>query len=217
MTPAECARHRPVAAPAAVAAAGVLQFAAQFVGLGLFSFEGIVPSSILFEKGYNLRIPITGSGPLLKSNGFFLVEPSIFSQFMAVALAIEVVSVKRVPLLCLFAAGFMLSFSGTGWLVLAGFVAAATAGMGARGVVLACATLATLALAAGATYVFAPDLFLAFAGLFAWGASSDGSGDTALNLAWPITTLHGVLAAAGILIALVPVKAGRRQSTAELR
>lgn len=149
---------------AVIAAAGVLQFAAQFVGLGLFSFEGIVPSSILFEKGYNLRIPITGSGPLLKSNGFFLVEPSIFSQFMAVALAIEVVSFKRVPLLCLFAAGFMLSFSGTGWLVLAGFVAAATAGMGARGVVLACATLVTLALAAGATYVFAPDLFLAFAG-----------------------------------------------------
>ncbi len=49
------------------------------------------------------------------------------------------------------------------------------------------------------------------------GASSDGSGDTVLNLAWPITTAHGVLAAAGIVIALVPVKAGRRQSTAELR
>ncbi|GAB3452679.1 DUF4383 domain-containing protein [Kineococcus endophyticus] len=60
-------------------------------------------------------------------------------------------------------------------------------------------------------------VFLAFAGLFAWGASSDGSGDTVLNLAWPITTAHGVLAAAGIVIALVPVTAGRRQSTAELR
>ena len=147
---------------AAVAAAGVLQFAAQFVGLGLFSFEGVVPSAVLFEKGYNPRIPIAGS--LFKSNGFFLVEPSVFSQFMALALAIELVSFKRPALLCLFAAGFMLSFSGTGWFVLAGFVAAATAGMGARGVVLAAATLATLALAAGATYVFAPDLFLSFAG-----------------------------------------------------
>ncbi|MEZ0165372.1 DUF4383 domain-containing protein [Kineococcus sp. LSe6-4] len=59
-------------------------------------------------------------------------------------------------------------------------------------------------------------VFLAFAGLFTWGASSNGSGDTPLNLAWPITTAHGVLAVAGIVIALVPVKAGRRRTTAEL-
>ncbi|GAA0298869.1 DUF4383 domain-containing protein [Kineococcus aurantiacus] len=59
-------------------------------------------------------------------------------------------------------------------------------------------------------------LFAACAALFAWGLSSEGSGDTPLNLAWPVTTLHGVLAAAGLLIALVPVRAGRRPSTAEL-
>lgn len=59
-------------------------------------------------------------------------------------------------------------------------------------------------------------LFLAAAGLFAYGLSSDGSGDTPLNLAWPISTLHGVLAAVGLLIAFVPVRAGRRRSTAEL-
>lgn len=175
---------------AAVAAAGVLQFAAQFVGLGLFSFEGIVPSAILFEKGYNLRIPIAGS--LLKSNGFFLVEPSVFSQYMALALAIELVSFRRLPFLGLFAAGFMLSFSGTGWLVLAGFVAAATAGMGARGVVLACATLATLGLAAGATYVFAPELFLSFAGRLDEISQPSTSGH--LRFVTPYWTLADVLA-----------------------
>lgn len=59
-------------------------------------------------------------------------------------------------------------------------------------------------------------LFLVCAALFAYGLSSDGSGDTALNLAWPVTTLHGVLAFVGLLIAFVPVRAARQPSTAEL-
>lgn len=59
-------------------------------------------------------------------------------------------------------------------------------------------------------------LFVAGAVLFAV-ATSVGEDGGALNLNWPVTTLHGVVAAAGLLIALVPVRAGRPPSTAELR
>jgi hypothetical protein len=142
----------------AIAIAGVLQFAAQFIGLSLFSFTGILPDSILYEKGYNLQIPIVSG--LYKSNGFFLVEPSVFSQFMALALAIEITAFKRLDRLCLFAAGLMLSFSGTGWIVLGCFIVAVAFGMGARGVALAAATVAMLLLAVGAMYLFAPELLL---------------------------------------------------------
>lgn len=59
-------------------------------------------------------------------------------------------------------------------------------------------------------------LFVVTAALFAWGLSSNGSGATPLNLTWPTSTLHGVLAFVGLLIAVVPVRAGRPRSTAEL-
>jgi hypothetical protein len=59
-------------------------------------------------------------------------------------------------------------------------------------------------------------LFLAGVVLFAV-ATSVGEDGGALNLNWPVTTLHGVVAAAGLIIALVPVRAGRRPSTAELK
>ncbi|WP_432545185.1 DUF4383 domain-containing protein [Kineococcus sp. SYSU DK002] len=59
-------------------------------------------------------------------------------------------------------------------------------------------------------------LFVACAALFAYGLSSEGSGDTALNLAWPVTTLHGVLAFVGLLIAFVTKRSPRPPSTAEL-
>ena len=67
---------------ALIAAAGILQFLLQFAGLGLFSFTHLLPDRMLFESGYNLAIPV-GIGDIMKSNGFFLLEPSIFSQSMA--------------------------------------------------------------------------------------------------------------------------------------
>ena len=67
-----------------IAAAGLAQFAAQFAGASLFAFTGLLPASLLIEHDYNLIIPL-GVDHLLKSNGFFLVEPSTFSQIMALA------------------------------------------------------------------------------------------------------------------------------------
>ena len=140
-----------------IACAGVLQFIAQFFGLGLFSFTGILPDSLLFEAGYNLEIPL-GIGDILKSNGFLLVEPSVLSQLMALGIIIEASGARRPPFLVAFVAGLLLSFSGTGWIVLGAFVAGSAIAMGKRGLIIALGVVvalsATLALAA----VLTPDV-----------------------------------------------------------
>ena len=141
-----------------VAVAGILQFVAQFAGLDLMSFTGYLPDNLLFEAGYNLRIGL-GVGHLLKSNGFFLLEPSIMSQIMALGLIIEVLTFRRPLYLALFVAGMLLSFSGTGWIVLASFILAATFAMGWRGMTIAIATVVVLGLLLAACSFLFPDIF----------------------------------------------------------
>jgi len=146
---------------AIIAIAGILQFALQFVGLGLFAFTGLLPAGILYETGWNLQIPV-GIGSILKSNGFFLVEPSVFSQFMGIGLIIEALTLRRVRFLALFALGLLLSFSGTGWIILLGFGATAFVGLGRRGLVIGLGALLILAFAFGAMMVLAPEFAAAF-------------------------------------------------------
>ncbi len=140
-----------------IAVAGIVQFFAQYLGIRIFSFEGIVPSSMLVEFGWNLQIA-SGIGDSLKANGFFLLEPSIFSQFMAVALIIEALAFKRMRYLCLFVAGLFLSFSGTGWIILAAFIAGVSISLGGRGLVLAVATSVVLGIILTAALTFSPDV-----------------------------------------------------------
>ncbi len=116
----------------AVAIAGLLQFALQFVGLKLFRFGGLVPYNLLIEDQYNLVISL-GVADLLKSNGFFLVEPSVFSQFMAVGIIIEALYFRRPWWFVMFFAGLFVSASGTGWLVLGSYIVVLGFSSGLRG------------------------------------------------------------------------------------
>ena len=142
---------------ALIAASGILQFVVQFAGVSIFTFSEFLPKAMLFEVGYNLKI-MAGVGNLFKSNGFFLIEPSVFSQFMALALIIEIMAFGRLGYLALFLGGLLLSLSGTGWLVIAGFVVATGIGMGGRGLIIALGTLLFLTLALTAALFLAPDL-----------------------------------------------------------
>ncbi len=139
-----------------VAILGIGQFAAQFVGLRLFAFTGLVPAPLLLEQGYNLEIPV-GIGDVLKSNGLFLIEPSVFSQFMAVGLMIEILTTRRPLNLGLFIAGLLLSFSGTGWIVLASFFLFAGLRLGPRFLTVALVSLCAIGIAAAAMALLAPD------------------------------------------------------------
>ncbi len=141
----------------AIAICGIVQFAAQFVGVQVFSFKDYVPDSLLFESGYNLKIDF-GIGSLLKSNGFFLVEPSVMSQFMAMGIIIEVLYFRRLVWLGVLGLALVLAESGTGILVLAAFVVAVALRLGLRGVLLAGLMLVFAGVLAGVVSLLVPEV-----------------------------------------------------------
>ncbi|MES1175319.1 MAG: O-antigen ligase family protein [Myxococcales bacterium] len=108
-----------------LALAGCLQFGAQLVGWQLFSFANIVPERFLIEKDYNVVIPLWRGAHIFKSNGFFLLEPSMLSQIVAVGLAIEFLYFGKLWRMALLALAFLAAFSGTGILVFGFAVVAA--------------------------------------------------------------------------------------------
>jgi hypothetical protein len=102
---------------------GLIQFAAQFAfdAPWLFTFKGVLPEAIL-QDGYNTIVPLSYGAPVFKSNGGILLEPSIFSQILALALLIEILAFGRAWRLALFAAALPVAYSGTGLLLLAVFL-----------------------------------------------------------------------------------------------
>ncbi len=140
---------------AALAVAGLVQFVLQFVGVSFFAFTGVVPDDFLIEEQYNVTIPIDRG--LNKSNGLFLVEPSVFSQFMALAVVVEALYLRRVAYLVLFFVALLSSMSGTGWLVLGSYIAVLAISAGRRGLLGAILLAAGCALAFTALSVVLPD------------------------------------------------------------
>lgn len=124
-----------------IAVAGIIQFFAQFVGISIFHFSGLLPPSILAESKWHLQIPM-GIGDLYKSNGFFLVEPSVTSQFLAMGIIIEILFFRRTLYLLVFGFSLVLALSGTGELVLAAFVLTVAVRLRWKGVALAAACIA---------------------------------------------------------------------------
>ena len=115
-----------------IAIFGIAAFLAQFAGVRLFSFEGFLPDKYSFEPMYHVVIAMPGSG-IIRANGFFLVEPSVFSQFMALGLACEWINERRTAVLILFLFALFAAISGTGWLVVGTFVLSLSLVSGGRG------------------------------------------------------------------------------------
>jgi hypothetical protein len=101
-----------------VAIAGIAQFLAQFVAHPpwLFDFTPWIPRSI---QGSGEYLTVQQAGELMKSNGFFLREPTSFSFAMAFALLCEMSLTRRKWAMAIFATGLMLTYSGSGLLALA--------------------------------------------------------------------------------------------------
>ena len=143
--------------------AGLVEFVLQFANISLFSFSDFVPGTFLIEDQYAVVIPVQDAG-FNKSNGFFLVEPSVFSQFLAIGLIAEWLYFHRVTRIALFLAGLAVSVSGTGWLVLAAFVIQISVVAGGRGLVQALIAVGiVLGLLAGAMMAV-PEVADAFVG-----------------------------------------------------
>jgi hypothetical protein len=105
---------------ALIAAAGVVQFALQFVGGKALAFpiETFVPEA-LRTHGYNNISPLYYGAKIFKSTGFVMLEPSVFCQLCALGLTAELVYRNRAMRMVAYAAGIVVSYSGTGLLILA--------------------------------------------------------------------------------------------------
>ncbi len=101
-----------------LAVLGILQYFVQFLGVSLFSFKPFVPSQILIESAYNTQIPLSYGSQTFKSNGFFFLEPSFFSQYLALGILIELLFLRRYWPIAIYAGALLVSFSGSGLLVL---------------------------------------------------------------------------------------------------
>jgi len=99
------------------ACCGIFQFFAQFVIHSplLFDITSLVPEALRNSGTFNTVIPV---GSFNKANGFFFREPSGFSFFMALALLSEAVTQKRLFRLACYGLALLLTYSGTGILVL---------------------------------------------------------------------------------------------------
>jgi hypothetical protein len=104
-----------------IAVAAIVQYALQFIGIRLFSFAQFAPflSPVLTETGYHVAAPIAYGSSTFRSNGFFLLEPSILSQIMAIGVVVDYFVLSRISFLPVFAVALLASYSGTGLLALA--------------------------------------------------------------------------------------------------
>ena len=156
---------------------GIAQFALQFVHIRLFSFGQMFPAlnPFLLEKDFAWNPLLAYGSTTTRSNGFFLLEPSIFSQMLCLAILIDLFIVNRWRYLPLYAIAYMVSYSGTGLLTLAitlVIVGATSAQYSMR--VLGLALLAVVV--GGLASVVLPDQFAVFAGRFGELGSTQSSG-----------------------------------------
>lgn len=95
-----------------------LNWATQAVGLGIFNLQARMPERIVYLH-YNYIQPIHWGSPWMKPNAIFFLETSHISQFIAMAIVIELTCFFRVRYLAFLGAGLLFTFGGTGMLTLA--------------------------------------------------------------------------------------------------
>ncbi|MDE0879241.1 MAG: hypothetical protein OSB00_11355, partial [Sphingomonas bacterium] len=94
-----------------------IQWACQFLGFGMPSLEIIMPKSIIMFNYVYIQ-PLEWGAKYMKPNGIIFLEASYISQFMALVCIIEACFFQRLKFLAIFAVTLLVSFGGTGMLLL---------------------------------------------------------------------------------------------------
>ena len=100
-----------------IALLGIVQFALQFVHVDGFPIEHLVPERFRLQR-YNNIAPLQWGSDIFKSNGLVMIEPSVFSQMCALGIVLELVGRGRISRLAILIAALLVSYSGTGLVVL---------------------------------------------------------------------------------------------------
>ena len=98
----------------------IAQFLLQFVVpvALLFPIENFVPQSFVVQL-FNQQAPLDYGSTLYRANGVFMIEPSLLSQLLAVALIVELCGSARLWRLGIHALALVFTYSGTGIMILA--------------------------------------------------------------------------------------------------
>lgn len=138
---------------------GVAQFAAQFVvdGTKLTNLYGIFPDP-------PFRVLPAYKGSLFRSNAIFLSEASTLSQIAGLGILVEILEFRRPIYLLVMTLGFLVSYSGTGAMLLLIFLPLAGISHGKAG--LSALLVVTLMLGLFVTGIIDLSAFLARAGEF---------------------------------------------------
>jgi hypothetical protein len=99
---------------------GIVQYFAQFVIGARYAYpiEHFVPHSFI-THGYNYLNVLRYGSTTYKSNGLVLLEPSFYSQMLAIGFGLEAAGRRRLWRLATYVMGFGVSFSGTGLIMMA--------------------------------------------------------------------------------------------------
>jgi hypothetical protein len=83
----------------------------------LFPIENFVPHAFVVQQ-FNEQGVIEYGSQLYRSNGVFMLEPSFCSQLLAVAVMVELGTLSRFRHLAIYALGMLVTYAGTGFLIL---------------------------------------------------------------------------------------------------
>jgi hypothetical protein len=103
-----------------IAVCGIVQFFAQFL-IGFrdaFPIENLAPKNFVIS-GFHYLNPLSYGSTTYKANGIFMQEPSFFSQLVAIGLIVEMTVFKRIVPILVMVLALMVSYSGTGLVILA--------------------------------------------------------------------------------------------------
>jgi len=103
-----------------IALLGICQFLLQFVAgsAAVFPIETYVPA-VARTQGFHNIAPLYWGSNIFKANGFVMLEPSEFSQLCALGFVTELAGRLRTLRLAIYAGAMIVSYSGTGLIVLA--------------------------------------------------------------------------------------------------
>jgi hypothetical protein len=99
---------------------GIAQYGLQFFvdSRFLFPIENFVPDTFIVQH-FNHQAAMEYGSHEFRANGVFMLEPSFFSQLLAVAIVAELCNRGRMTRLAIFGLALIASYSGTGIMVLA--------------------------------------------------------------------------------------------------
>jgi hypothetical protein len=99
---------------------GIAQYGLQFFVNPhfLFPIENFTPGSFIVQQ-FNQQAAMEYGSQEYRANGVFMLEPSFFSQVLAVAIIVELCTSGRLSRVAVYGLALVVSYSGTGLIVLA--------------------------------------------------------------------------------------------------